>query len=895
VSAAYRTPRLAAAFACALVAALIAAFCASSTAIADPALPAGFQDEVAFPGLSKPTAVRFAPNEMVFVAEKNGKIQVFEDLDDETPELFKNLTVETYDHGDRGLLGLAVDPGFPAQPYVYALFTYDHVIGSGNPAPEWGSTLSPEGDDCPDTHGADDCVVSGRLVRYTADVTTDGEGLHAVASDEKVLIAEDWCQQFSSHSIGDLRFGPEGALYAGGGDGANFSSADYGQFGSPPNPCDDPEKEGGSLRSQDLRTPETDSDPTGLNGTIIRIDPETGKGWPGNPLAGKTSENEKRIVALGFRNPFRFTLDPETGEMYVANVGSSEFEELDRFDPGAGLYNSGWPCYEGTNKHFLFKTFGLSICEGLYAEPQLVSPPLFYYSHKSPIAPGDECSYSSGSAISGPAFYEGADYPSKYKGALFFADSVRNCFYVMLPGADGRPDPDKIEPFMTGGSLYPGIDIQEGPDGALYYASLFGEGFSKGAIHRITYAPGAPRARISADKQYGPTPLEVTFSASGSTDPEGKPLEYEWDLNGDGVFETIGGETRSRTYTQAELEKAQSEHKTGNVVVSLRVKDAQGLTNTAKLTLYPGDTPPTVTINAPTAGTEWGVGDTIHLSGYGESGGSKLDPLYNSWSTRVLHCPFANEPNNCHSHPLQDFPGVWSADLVAPEHDYPSFIEITLTSSDKRGLSASKTIKLPAREFVVHIASSPSGIPLSAGLVAQATPFDVPSVEGAQLVLNAPPTYDLGGRTYTWQSWSDGGAISHTVLAQGPTSTYTAVYTAPGEEPPAGGGSSGGGGSTPPGPIPPPPPTPKVPDTKLGRHPLARTAKTTATFTFSATVGGAAFSCKLDGKPKAACRSPKAYKKLKPGRHTFKVWASAGVLTDPTPAKFSWKVLRPKR
>jgi glucose/arabinose dehydrogenase len=882
LSATRRTPRLAAAFACALAAMLIAAFGTCSSALADPALPAGFQDEVAFPGLSKPTAVRFAPNDMVFVAEKNGTIQVFGDLDDETPELFKDLSVETYDHGDRGLLGLAVHPAFPAQPYVYALFTYDHVIGSGKPAPEWGSTLNPEGDNCPDTNGADDCVVSGRLVRYTANVTTDGGGhLHAVASGEKVLIGEDWCQQFSSHSVGDLRFGPEGALYAGGGDGASFTGADYGQVGDPPNPCGDPAGEGGSLRSQDLRTPETGSDPTGLNGTIIRIDPETGKGWPGNPLAASSSENEKRIVALGFRNPFRFTLDPETGEMYVANVGSSEFEELDRFDPSAGLFNSGWPCYEGATRHFLFKTFGLSICEGLYAEPQLVSSPLFYYSHKSPIAPGDECPYSSGSAIASPAFYEGGDYPSKYKGALFFADSVRGCFYVMLPGSDGRPDPDKIEPFMTGGSLYPGIDIQEGPDGALYYASLFGEGFSAGAIHRITYAPDAPRARLTVDTQYSADlGHEFQLDASGSTDPSGESLTFEWDLDGDGDIDQIGTDsTQTVKFTQAK-----------NVVVSVTVRDGQGLTNTAKLTLYPGDTPPVVTINAPTAGSTWGVGDTIHLSGYGESGGSKLDPLYNSWSTRVLHCPFVAEPNNCHSHPLQDFPGTWSADLVAPEHDYPSFIEITLTSSDKRGLTASKTIKLPAREFVVHVKSTPEGIPLSAGLVAQATPFDVPSVEGAQVVLNAPPTYDLGGKTYTWQSWSDGGPISHTIVAKGPTSTYTAVYAASGEEPPAGGGSSGGGestgggggGTTP-------------PNTALGKHPPKSTRSSLAKFTFSASRAGATFTCKLDGKPKAGCRSPKTYKKLKPGRHTFKVWASAGVTTDPTPAKFSWKVLPPKR
>jgi glucose/arabinose dehydrogenase len=852
-------------------------------ASADPALPPGFQDEVAFSGLSKPTAVRFAPNGMVFVAEKNGKIEVYEDLEDETPELFKNLTVETYDHGDRGLLGLAVDPEFPTKPYVYALFTYDHILGSSEPAPEWGTG---EGDSCPETKGADDCLVSGRLVRYTANLTTDGEGhVHAVAGAEKALIPEDWCQQFSSHSIGDLHFGPEGALYASGGEGGSFSSVDYGQLGSPPNPCGDPPKEGGSLRSQDLITPETGSDPTNLSGTIIRVDPETGAGWPANPLAGSASANERRIVALGFRNPFRFTLDPQTGEMYVGNVGSSEFEELDRFDPtSGGLFNSGWPCYEGDNKQFQFKTLELPICEQLYEEPELVSQPLFYYSHHQAIAPEDECSYSSGSAISAPSFYEGEEFPTKYKGALFFADTVRGCFYVMLPGEDGRPDPNKIETFMTGGSLYPGVDIEEGPDGALYYASLFGEGFSKGAVHRISYAPGAPSAKMTADTQYSSeVGHEFHLDATESSDPTDEALSFEWDLDGNGSFETKGGETKTVKFTEAK-----------NVVVAVRVEDGEGLTNTAKLTLYPGDVPPVPTIKEPSASYQWGVGDKIHLSGYGESGGSKLEPLFNSWSTRVLHCPFVAEPTNCHSHPLQDFPGVYSGDLIAPEHDYPSYLEITLTASDKRGLSASKTIKLAARKFTVSFNSQPPGIPLTAGLVSTTAPFEVPSVEGSQLVINAPPTYGIGGTTYTWYSWSDGGAISHTIVAKG-ISSYTALYLAPGEEPPPSGGSSGGGssGGTA-GTTNPPPGGSAPPQTRLNRHPTPRSTKTTATFTFSASVGGATFRCKLDSKPPKRCHSPKTYKKLKPGKHTFKVWATAGVMTDPTPAKFSWKILRPK-
>ena len=94
-------------------------------------------------GLEEPTNFRFAPDGRVFVAEKTGKILVFDSLDDTTPTLFADLRTEVYDNGDRGLLGLALDPNFPAKPYVYVLYTYDHMLGDPEPAPKWGE---PEGD-----------------------------------------------------------------------------------------------------------------------------------------------------------------------------------------------------------------------------------------------------------------------------------------------------------------------------------------------------------------------------------------------------------------------------------------------------------------------------------------------------------------------------------------------------------------------------------------------------------------------------------------------------------------------------------------------------------------------------------------------------------------------------
>ena len=127
-------------------------------------LPPSFQESTVLSGLSFPTAVRFAPDGRVFVAEQSGVIKVFPGLGG-TPTIFADLSPEVQMTGDRGLLGLALDPNFPIAPYVYALYTRDAPIG-GSP-PTWG-------DDCPTPPGpeTDGCMVSGRLVRLTADGKT---------------------------------------------------------------------------------------------------------------------------------------------------------------------------------------------------------------------------------------------------------------------------------------------------------------------------------------------------------------------------------------------------------------------------------------------------------------------------------------------------------------------------------------------------------------------------------------------------------------------------------------------------------------------------------------------------------------------------------------------------
>src|ERR671921_2251065 len=102
-------------------------------------LPSGFQQGVVIGGLSEPTNVEFSKDGRVFVAEKSGLIKVFDSLSDTTPTTFADLRTNVYNLWDRGLLGLALDPNFPTNPYVYVLYTYDHQLGSTQPAPRWGT------------------------------------------------------------------------------------------------------------------------------------------------------------------------------------------------------------------------------------------------------------------------------------------------------------------------------------------------------------------------------------------------------------------------------------------------------------------------------------------------------------------------------------------------------------------------------------------------------------------------------------------------------------------------------------------------------------------------------------------------------------------------------------
>ena len=728
---------------------LVLAMVAAPARAVTPLVPVDphFQDEPVLENLDSPVAVRFAPppDGRIFVAEKSGLVEAFDGPGDTTPAIVVDLRDEVDDFWDRGLLGMALDPAFATNGRLYLLYTRDKPIGGTGP-PYWGDT-------CPDPPGAteDGCVVSGALVR----VTVDALGL---GGDVTPLVQEQWCQQFPSHSVGTVAFGPDGMLYAGAGDGASFTQPDYGQLGG--NPCGDPEREGGSLRAQDIRTP---GDPTGLDGAIVRVDPATGA---------------HRIVGYGLRNPFRFAFRPGTSEIWIGDVGDARWEEIDRVaDPGADEPpNFGWPCFEGAARHPRWTALQLPLCTSLADDD--VTPPVYQYPHHQAFVEGGDCAWSAGASVSGIAFH-GADggYPARYDGSLFFSDYSLGCIFAMRAGKDGAPDPRSVElfarPAATDAQAGGPVELQTGPGGDLYYPLYDPEDPGSGSVRRIRYVPGnlPPRAAIAADRTQGDVPLTVSFSAAGSSDPDGDALSYEWDLDGDGAFDDGIGPAVTRTYTAI-----------GTVRAGVRVSDPDGASGTAFVTVSAGNTAPAPVIDTPSASQRWAVGEPVAF--HGSASDAEDGPLPASalrWVLALEHCT-GGASGDCHSHPLEQRDGVDGGLISGPEHDYPSRLVLRLIATDSRGLTGEATMRLDPRPAVVTASTDPPGGTVDVDGV-RGTSVQRTVIAGSRVTVATDPVQELGGNPRAFAGWSDGELAASRTIRPAADVTLVARFataTAPG-------------------------------------------------------------------------------------------------------------------
>ena len=519
-----------------------------------------------------------------------------------------------------------------------------------------------------------------------------------------------------SHSIGTVRSAPDGTLYVGSGDASNWSGVD----------------------PLALRTYNEQS----MAGKILHIDRE-GRGLPGHAFCPANTSLDQvctKLFAKGFRNPYRFTLRPDAS-LAVGDVGWETREEIDF--PVAGR-NYGWPCYEGTIRAPGYRD--RTECAAEYAREGTATAdigPVHDYAHNG----------TSAAIIGGPT-YRGSSYPAGYRDALLFGDIAVGFLKKLRLGADGSVA--GVDNFATG---WFGTDLEEAPGGDLVYTNFADGNAGAGSVRRIVYSPGngSPVAVASGNPTSGAAPLDVQFSSAGSSDPDGDTLSYSWDF-GDGAGST--SPNPAHTYTES-----------GNYTATLTVSDGRGLSDTETVTVTVGGSGPVATIAAPADESAYRDGDTITIRGSAtDPDDGTLPASALSWNVIIHH--------GTHTHQVTTLDGVAEASFqTIRDHDADSYYEITLRAQDSSGLTGTRTIQIRPETVPFAIQSTPPGAPVSYGGAALTTPFQTNSAVGFNTTISAAAKFTgSDGRPYIFDSWSDGGAISHDITIPATATTLSARY-----------------------------------------------------------------------------------------------------------------------
>ena len=700
-------------------------------------LPAGFVDELVTGALLSPRAFAFTPDGRILITER-GSVSS-DDINFASIRVFKNgvllpqraLTLNVCGDGERGLLGLAVDPAFLSNGYVYIYYTRQAESG-----PPCAYGTYEQGQPGP----------RNRVSRFTM----IGDAIDPAS--EAVLI-DHLPSDSGIHNAGDLHFGDDGYLYISVGD-SNLTSP------FPPSTV---------AISQDL---------TRLGGKILRILPAAGapdgyvttgnpfdtapNAWKCGPLRnppGSGSGACREIFAYGFRNPFRFTMSPGASVPFVGDVGGGVWEEIDEVTPGG---NYGYPMREGPCP-------GGVLCipadgsEPPPEPPQGLTNPIYFYAHQMINSNVD-------SAVILGDFYTGASFPSEYWGNLFFADYVRGFIrrlvYSQVDLSWRAISPD----FATGGTGI--IGLRTGADGNLYYLS-YSSDQRESELRRIRYAPGVnqkPVAVASVTPLNGALSTVYTFSAAGSYDPDGNlPLVYHWDF-GDGTpLQTTSNLTIQHTYSAP-----------GAKTVSLTVTDFSGLDSIPMiLKVFPGNTPASAKIvlrnlSAPGRTAGYYAGDTWAFSAENVTDDSPLPADPYRWDV-VFH-------HRTHTHPFLSGLNGQSGQFSIPtlgETDPVVWYEVVLRVTDSQGQVSTITQELHPLTVSVTLSTSPAGGQLWVDGSAFVTPITLRRVVGLQMSVEAPVNQSIYGIPFTFGGWSHGGERAQVIAVPADDRVFQAVYRAP--------------------------------------------------------------------------------------------------------------------
>ncbi len=376
------------------------------------------QLELVAEGFDQLVDIAHAGDGRLFVVEKPGVIRIIDSSRQVVASPFLDIRARVGDNGsERGLLGLVFHPDYAENGYFYV--NYTNVAG--------------------DT----------RISRFSVNASNPDA---AEAGSEVILLAVD--QPFANHNAGDLAFGPDGYLYIGLGDG--------GAAGDPVN--------AGQTRQTFL-------------GKMLRIDVDQGEPYAipdDNPFA-MTDETLDEIWALGLRNPWRFSFDRLTGDLWIADVGQEAWEEINLQPADSpGGENYGWRCYEGD---FPYNTADCAAASSF-------TYPVFSYSHNV------------GCSITGGFVYRGTDFPD-LEGIYFYGDYCTGDIFGLQANSGGGWQSQKLADFQDFDLVTFGEDYR----GELYAGGLSGRILQIKSANVTSLETAAPELHS----------LQAFFTADGTT------------------------------------------------------------------------------------------------------------------------------------------------------------------------------------------------------------------------------------------------------------------------------------------------------------------------------------------------------------------------------------------
>ncbi|TDO48659.1 glucose/arabinose dehydrogenase [Kribbella sp. VKM Ac-2527] len=529
---------------------------------------------------SNPMELAIATDGRVFYIDRNGAVKIVKT----DGSVVTAGTLNVYTGQEFGLLGLALDPAFDQNGFLYLYYS-----------PAGSSPV--------------DKVSRFKVTGDTLDLASEMEVL-------RIDTQRDQC----CHAGGALEFDGQGNLFIATGDNSNpFDSDGY-------SPID----ERAGRAAWDAQRSAANSN--NLNGKVLRIHPEADGSYTvpaGNLFPAGTAKTRPEIYAMGFRNPFRIGIDPTTNHLFVADYGPDAGQVSPTRGPDGrvewdivdkpGFY--GWPYCVGNNTpyndyDFATGTSGATFnCNapvnnspnntGINQLPAAIPSTLWMGKSTTgvPEIGGSGAPMTSGGYQYNPDSDSDRKWPKYFDGKAVFADwNDSRLFSVQL--TDDRAKVADVSRMLQKLSFIRPHALQFGPDGALYvieWGSGFGGNNADSGLYRIDYVQGnrAPIAQFTTDKTSGPAPLTVAFDSAGSRDPDGQPITLAWDFDGNGTTDSTEAKP-TYTYTSA-----------GVFTARLTVSDSDGRTAVSNRTITSGNTAPTITVEAPVDGGFFDFGDTI--------------------------------------------------------------------------------------------------------------------------------------------------------------------------------------------------------------------------------------------------------------------------------------------